>query len=102
MRASRLAKRGSSNSVGRSIVRARPSQNFGGDDMCSASHLPSAHFITYDCDTRGRLYGPITSPSWKKWVKASMLKCAIASSIETSTVRPAPVRPRSTSAPRTP
>ena len=50
----------------------------------------------------GRLYGPITSSTWKKWVKASRLKCAIASSIETSTVRPTPVRPRSISAPRTP
>ena len=67
--------------------------------MCSAIHLPSAHSSTYDCETRGRLYGPITSSTWKKWVKASRLKCAIASSIDTSTVRPTPVRPRSISAP---
>ena len=81
---------------------ARPCQNFSGDDMCSAIHLPSAHRSTYDCDTLGRLYGPITSPTWKKCVKASRLKCAIASSIDTSTVRPTPVRLRSNSAPSTP
>ena len=55
MRASRVAKRGSSNSVGCSMTLARPCQNFGGDDMCSAIHLPSAHSSTYDCETRGRL-----------------------------------------------
>ena len=69
---------------------ARPCQNFSGDDMCSAIHLPSAHGITYDCDTLGRLYGPITSSAREQCVKASRLKCAIASSIETSTVRPLP------------
>ena len=97
-----MAKRGSANRSGSSIVRARPCQNFSGDDMCSAIHLPSAHSSTYDCETRGRLYGPITSSTWKKWVKASRLKCVIASSIETSTVRPTPVRPRSISAPMMP
>ena len=43
MRASRVAKRGSSNRPGCSIACARPCQNFSGDDMCSAIHLPSAH-----------------------------------------------------------
>ena len=37
------AKRGSSNRSGCSIASARPCQNFSGDDMCSAIHLPSAH-----------------------------------------------------------
>ena len=55
---------------------------------------------TYDCDTLGRLYGPITSPTENRCVKASRLKCAIASSIETSTVRPLPVRLRARTARR--
>ena len=43
MRCSRVAKRGSWNSSGCSIALARPCQNFSGEDMCSAIHLPSAH-----------------------------------------------------------
>ena len=46
MRAARSAKRGSSNSFGRSIASARPCQNFSGDDMCMAIHLQSAHSKT--------------------------------------------------------
>ena len=65
MRACRLAKRSSWNRSGFSIALARPCQNFSGDDMCSAIHLPSLHSSTYDCDTRGRLNGPITSPAEK-------------------------------------
>jgi hypothetical protein len=42
MRASRVAKRGSSNSVGCSIAVASPCQNLGGLDMCSAIHAVGA------------------------------------------------------------
>ena len=83
--------------------RARPCQNFSGDDMCSAIHLPSAHSQHVRLrDAAAGCTGPSPRSTWKKWVKASRLKCAIASSIETSTVRPTPVRPRSNSAPSTP
>ena len=46
MRASRVAKRGSSKMSGRSMARARPSQNLGGEDMCSATQWPSWHSST--------------------------------------------------------
>jgi hypothetical protein len=42
----RLAKRGSWKMSGFSIASARPCQNFSGEDMCSAIHLPSPHSST--------------------------------------------------------
>jgi hypothetical protein len=77
--------------VRRSIAVARPCQNFSGEDMCSAIHLPSAHSSTYDCDTLGRLNGPITSLAENRCWKASRLKCVMASNIDSSTLRAVPV-----------
>ncbi len=89
---------------GRSIAVARPCQNFSGDDMCSAIHLPSAQ----SQHVRLRHAGPAVRAHHLAGrrtgaVKASRLKCVMASNIETSTVRPtAAVVSRSNSAPRTP
>lgn len=87
---------------GFSMASAGPCQNFCGDDMCKAIHLPSPQGSTYGCDTLGRLYGPITSLTENRWVNASRLKCDMASNIDSSTLRAVPVFSRSYNAPRMP